>query len=91
MHPRKARILRQLDVTTQIQDASLRESLDVAVHPAEHGWLESLITAAVVLPLLGVGALLTDLTHEMVARTDDAAWDRSHPPDAADSQPDRNP
>jgi hypothetical protein len=84
-------MLRQLDAITQIQDAALREGLDAVAHPTEYGWAGSLITAAVLLPLLGVGALITDFSHVIVARTDDAAWDRFDPPDALDTHPDPPP
>jgi hypothetical protein len=82
MHEKKARVLETLDESSRVHDASLRRSLDIAMHPAEHGWKRSLLTAAVVVPLTGVSAMLTDLSRVLVAHSDDEAWSRTSPPDA---------
>jgi hypothetical protein len=80
MNPRKAQLLRLLDETAQVHDTSIRRSVNIAAHPGTHGWQTSLLTAAVVVPLTGVSAVLTDLSRMLIARSDDAAWERSLPP-----------
>lgn len=81
MNPKKAKVLETLDESARVHDASLRRSVDIATHPGEHGWRKSLLTAAVVVPLTGVSAMLTDLNRVLVAHSDDEAWDRQTPPD----------
>ena len=81
MNPKKAKVLETLDESARVHDVSLRRSVDIATHPTEHGWRKSLLTAAVVVPLTGVSAMLTDLSRVLVAHSDDEAWDRQAPPD----------
>jgi len=82
VNPKKAKVLETLDESARVHDVSLRRSVDIATHPGEHGWRKSLLTAAVVVPLTGVSAMLTDLSRVLVAHSDDEAWDRQTPPDA---------
>ena len=81
MNAKKAKVLETLDESARVHDISLRRSVDIATNPAEHGWRKSLLTAAVVVPLTGVSAMLTDLSRVLVAHSDDEAWDRQAPPD----------
>ena len=80
MHPRKQDVLNTLDDVAAIHDASFKRSIDVIAHPEQHGWRKSILTAAVVVPLTGISALLTDLSRVAVARSDDDAWNRQLPP-----------
>src|SRR5215208_5666899 len=94
MHPKKAEMLSRLDEVSQIHDAALRRSLDVVTNPAEFGWQRSLLTAAVVVPVTGVSAIVTDLSRALLARSDDSAWDRgSSPPEppASSAPPEPEP
>ncbi len=81
MHHRKASLLRRLDEVTRRQDATMRTGLGIVSRPSQHGWVASLATAAVILPLTGVSALSADLAYVLLARSDDAVWDRLEPPD----------
>jgi len=81
VNPKKAKVLETLDESARVHDFSLRRSVDIATHPGEHGWRKSLLTAAVVVPLTGVSAMITDLSRVLVAHSDDEAWDRQTPPD----------
>jgi hypothetical protein len=89
MNPEKAKVLATLDESARIHDASLHRSLDIATHPEQHGWRKSLLTAAIVVPLTGISAVLTDLNRVFVAHSDDDAWGRQLPPDAGGTPPDR--
>jgi hypothetical protein len=80
MHPKKEETLKRLDEVTRIHDAALKRSLDVVIHPERFGWRKSLLTAAVVVPVTGVSAMLTDLSVILLKRSDDDAWDRGTPP-----------
>lgn len=80
MNPKKAKVLETLDESARVHDASLRRGVDIATHPGDHGWRKSLLTAAVVVPLTGVSAMLTDLSRILVSHSDDEAWDRQTPP-----------
>jgi hypothetical protein len=88
MNPEKAKVLATLDASARVHDASLHRSLDVVAHPAQHGWRKSLLTAAVVVPMTGISAVLTDLSRALIARSDDEAWGRQLPPDAGGSPDD---
>jgi hypothetical protein len=88
MNPEKARILATLDESARVHDASLRRSLDVVAHPEKHGWRKSVLTAAVVVPLTGISAVLTDLSRAFIAHSDDAAWGRQLPPGAGETNSD---
>ena len=80
MNPRKASVLTTLDDAAKVHDESLQRSIDIVKNPGQFGWRKSLLTAAVVVPLTGVSAVLTDLSRVMVARSDDDAWSRQLPP-----------
>lgn len=86
MHPKKQDVLNTLDDVARIHDASFKRSIDVIAHPEEHGWRKSILTAAVVVPLTGISAVLTDLSRIAVARSDDDAWNRQLPL-ASDAEP----
>ena len=75
MHPKKAEMLKRLEETSRVCDAALERSFNVVTNPSEFGWERSLLTAAVVVPLTGVSAVLTDLSHALLSRSDDSAWD----------------
>lgn len=79
MNQNKAKVLEILDRTAAVHDASLKRSADIVTNPGTHGWEKSLLTAAVVVPLTGVSAVLTDLSRVLIARSDDDAWDRVPP------------
>ena len=83
MNPKKAKVLETLDNSAHVHDTSLRRSLNIAAHPEEHGWRRSLLTAAIVVPLTGISAVLTDFSRVLIARSDDEAWDRAEPPDTS--------
>ena len=93
MHPKKQDVLNTLDDVARIHDASFKRSIDVIAHPDQHGWRKSILTAAVVVPLTGISAVLTDLSRIAVARSDDDAWNRQLPPtpDPGPSSPDTPP
>ena len=86
MHPKKAEMLSRLEDTSRIHDAALERSFNVVRNPGEYGWEKSILTAAVVVPLTGVSAILTDLSHALLSRTDDAAWDYGSPPPPAKTE-----
>jgi hypothetical protein len=94
MSSRKVDVLKTLDDVARIHDESLERSFDIVTHPERFGWRKSILTAAVVVPLTGISAVLTDLSRIMVARSDDEAWSRQLPPpndataDPADTLPD---
>jgi hypothetical protein len=80
MNPKKLKLLEMLEETSRIHDASLKRSINIALHPEEHGWEKSLLTAAIVVPVTGFSAILNDVNRALLARSDDAAWDRHSPP-----------
>jgi len=79
MNPEKAKMLATLDASARVHDASLHRSLSVAANPGQHGWRKSFLTAAVVVPLTGISAVLTDLSRAFIALSDDDAWGRQLP------------
>ena len=79
MNPRKLDVLNTLDDAAKVHDESLKRSIDIVAHPERFGWRTSILTAAVVVPLTGISAVLTDLSRVMVARSDDDAWNRQLP------------
>ena len=83
MNPKKAEVLETYDRSARVHDAALRRGLAIATHPEQYGWRKSLLTAAVVIPLTGISAVLTDLNRALVARSDDEAWSLQLPPDEA--------
>jgi hypothetical protein len=83
MHPKKAEMLKQLDETSRVHDAALRRSFHVVSHPSEHGWTKSLLTAAVVVPLTGISAVVNDVSRFLLSHSDDDAWGRVLPPGAS--------
>ena len=88
MHPKKEEMLKKLEDVSRIHDASLKRSLDIALHPERFGWRTSLLTAAIVVPVTGMSAMLTDASQFLLKRSDDEAWDRGSPPsDSTDTNP----
>ena len=75
MHPKKAEILQRLEETSRVHDAALERSKNVVTNPGQFGWERSLLTAAIVVPLTGVSAVLNDLSHALLSASDDSAWD----------------
>jgi len=94
MNSKKLDVLNTLDNAAKVHDESLARSFDIVRNPERFGWRKSLLTAAVVVPLTGISAVLTDLSRVMVARSDDDAWNRQLPPstdpgpDVSDTSPD---
>lgn len=76
MHPMKAKALDKVAEISRIQDASLQDGLRVATNPQTYGWTGSLVAAAVMLPLTGLSAVITDVTQVMIARSSDETWER---------------
>ncbi|HTE46764.1 MAG TPA: hypothetical protein VK636_16040 [Gemmatimonadaceae bacterium] len=85
MHPKKAEMLKRLDETSRVHDAALQRSVNVVTNPREFGWEKSVLTALVVVPLTGVSAVLTDLSHALLSRSDDSAWDHGSSPSSDES------
>ena len=66
--------------------------MDIAIHPERFGWRTSLLTAAIVVPVTGVSAMLTDVNRFLLKRSDDEAWDRGSPlSDSNNPDPDTPP
>jgi hypothetical protein len=82
VHPKKAEMLSRLEDASRVHDAALGRSFNVVKNPGEFGWEKSILTAVVVVPLTGVSAILTDLSHTLLSRSDDSAWDHGNPPPA---------
>lgn len=83
MHPKKAEMLQRLEEASRVHDAALERSKNVVTNPGQFGWERSLLTAAIVMPLTGVSAVINDLSHALLSRSDDSAWDNaggSNPP-----------
>jgi len=79
MNPKKAEVLKRLDETARVHDASLQQSLDIAAHPGQFGWRKSVLTAAIVVPLTGFSAVVNDISRVLITHSDDDAWDRNSP------------
>ena len=86
MHPKKAEMLQRLEEASRVHDAALERSLNVVTNPGQFGWERSILTAAVVVPLTGVSAVLNDLSRALLSRSDDSAWDHGggSPPKPSD-------
>ena len=82
MHPQKAKILAGLLELAHMKDEMLKDGLAVVRAPDRYGWSGSLVTATVMLPLTGLGAVLTDLSIILASRTPDATWEKAFPPTA---------
>ena len=80
MNPNKVDVLKKLDEAARVHDAALEQSLNVVTNPGQFGWRKSLLTAAVVVPLTGVSAVLTDMSRVLLSRSDDDVWERKPPP-----------
>ncbi|HEU5186621.1 MAG TPA: hypothetical protein VFU01_18760 [Gemmatimonadaceae bacterium] len=76
MHPMKAKALDKVAEISRIQDASLQGGLRVATNPQTYGWIGSLVAAAVMLPLTGLSAVITDVSQVMIARSSAETWER---------------
>jgi len=80
MHPKKAEMLRKLEEASRVHTAALQRSREVVTNPGTFGWRRSILTAAVVVPLTGLSAVVSDVSHVLIAHSDDDAWDRGEPP-----------
>jgi hypothetical protein len=80
MHPKKAEMLRKLEEASRVHTAALARSREVVSNPGTFGWRRSILTAAVVVPLTGLSAVVSDVSHILIAHSDDDAWDRGDPP-----------
>ena len=78
MHPEKARIMAGLLELARKNDDLLREAVAVVRAPATYGWEGSLLAAAA-LPVMGVGAVLNDLSLILLTRSADATWEKAFP------------
>ena len=76
MHPMKAKYLTKTAEMLRMEDETLQLGVKVATRPREYGWTGSLIAIGVMLPLVGVSALMTEATYFMMARSSDEMWDR---------------
>lgn len=83
MHEKKAEVLAKLHEASRGLDDALRQTIDVARNPQQHGLFSSIGAAIVGLPLLGVSALAIAVGEAGVASTPDADWQRDFP----DKQP----
>lgn len=79
MHPQKAKLLAQLEELSRLKDETLKEGLAVACAPGRYGWVGSLVTATVMLPLTGLGAVFTDVSIILAAHSADATWEKAFP------------
>jgi hypothetical protein len=79
MHPKKAEMLRKLEEASRVHTAALERSREVVTNPGTFGWRRSILTAAVVVPLTGLSAVVSDVSHILIAHSDDDAWDRGDP------------
>ena len=87
MHPQKARSLEAMEAATRQFDAMLRDGVDNVTHPGKYGWLNSLVTATLFLPVVGISAMVIDWAYVMTARRDDAEWARlTKPPSDPESE-----
>lgn len=80
MHPKKAEMLKKLEEASRVHTAALERSREVVTNPGTFGWRRSILTAAVVVPLTGLSAVVSDVSHILIAHSDDDAWDRGDPP-----------
>lgn len=78
MHPEKAKAVAALLEIARMKDDMLKEALAVVRAPGTYGWEGSLLTATV-LPLMGVGAVLNDLSVILLTRSADATWEKAFP------------
>jgi hypothetical protein len=80
MHPKKARLLADMEGVAREYDALFGEMLTVLSEPRENG-LRVVGATALALPAVGLTAVMGDFAYVMVARTDDWIWDTpSQPP-----------
>ena len=87
MHAKKQELLTKLDESSRSFDAALGHLVDVLRHPRAHGWRSSLGAAVVGLPLIGVGAVIVDVSEVLVSRSTDAEWQRAFPGEGPDDRP----
>lgn len=78
MHPEKAKVLTGLLEIARKEDQMLKDALAVVRAPGTYGWEGSILTATM-LPLMGVGAVLTDLNIVLLTRSTDATWEKAFP------------
>ena len=78
MHPEKAKVLRGLLKLARMNDEMLRDVLAVVRAPGTYGWDGSLLTATA-LPLMGMGAVLNDVSLILLTHSADATWEKAFP------------
>lgn len=79
MHPGKAKVLAQMLEVARMTDDTLKDGLEVARAPHRYGWSQSLLAAAVMLPMTGLNAVLIDLNIILASRMPDAKWEQAFP------------
>jgi hypothetical protein len=89
MHRKKGDLLAGTEQISRAYDDMLRQALHVVRHPKQYGWAGSLGTAALGLPLMGLGAVLSDLSCVILAHSRDATWERAFPEGGERGDPDR--
>jgi hypothetical protein len=77
MHSQKAKVLAQLLELARMKDEMLQQGLSVVRAPDQYGWSGALLTATVMLPLTGLGAVLNDLSIILASHTPDATWEKA--------------
>lgn len=80
MHPSKAKVLALMQQTASLVDDALRETVRIVASPRQHG-AAFVGTALLAFPLIAFSAVLSDLSYVMIARSNDADWDRVPPLD----------
>jgi len=78
MHPSKTKVLASMQQTASVVDDALRETVRIVASPRQHGAV-FVGTVLLTFPLLAVSAVLSDLSYVMIARSNDADWDRVPP------------
>ena len=79
MHPRKAKVLAEMVEVARMTDDTLKDGLAIARAPRRYGWSESLLAATVMLPMVGLNAVLIDLNIILASRMPDAKWEQAFP------------
>jgi hypothetical protein len=79
MRPKKAELLAGTEQVSRAYDGMLHQAIHAVRHPQQYGWRGSLATAALGLPLMGIGAVLSDLSCVLLACSADTTWERAFP------------
>jgi hypothetical protein len=78
MHPKKSSQLATFDKMSRFYDDMMRAELSRAIQPDRYGLLRSL-SAVIALPVVTFGALMSDVSYALTARTSDDDWERAFP------------